>query len=73
MYTRHSKANPEEEEGREGSFGISRLGIAERRSTALGTPVQQPLMLIGAPRMSRSSRSVTDTLGRADLIANMTL
>ena len=54
------------------SIDSSLLDIVERRSTALGTPVPQPLMSIGAPRMRRSSRSVTVTPGRADSVANMT-
>ena len=48
----------------------SRPNIVERRSTALGTPVRQPLMSIVASRMLGPSRSVTLTPGRADSIAN---
>ena len=51
----------------------SRLDIAERRSTALSTPVRFPLMSIGAMVMLRSARSVTVTHGRAKSIVKMTL
>ena len=55
------------------SIDSSQQDIAERRTTSLSTPVQQPLMPIRAPRMHRSSRLVTVTPGRADWIATMTL
>ena len=55
--TRHRKAIPEEEESRVGVIDSSLLDIVNRRSTALSTPVRQPLMSIGAPRMLRSSLS----------------
>ena len=54
------------------SIDTSRLGIAERRSTTLGTTVRQPLTSVGAPRLPRSSRALTVTPGRADSFANMT-
>ena len=55
------------------SIYSSWLDIVERRSTALGTSVRQPLMSIEALRMPRSLRSVTVTPGRADSIARITL
>ena len=53
------------------SIDSSWSNFVERRSTTLGTPVWQPLMSIGAPRILSSSRSVTVTPRRADWIAIM--